>query len=362
MFALAISEEPFAFCHLCPCCNHACLSACGPFSRCTAATSNSYKSHYIITSRFSLRTALPVRASYWLLKLLGRPLRAGYRSNRKSRLPARSPVIGQSVSPWTVNHVLSCAPRIQRSSPQRAECGATRRAAYQQTHGSRTGLNWRLANGQDAEAIQWNDSKIICVVIEPFLFALCIFFNIRSLFERPTFICCFVLWYFLVLILLQGSKDKKKFSDTTEKSRDQDWFFFVFCLHTCRSVGLLLQTFIHWVNLTQVYVNVSVKEEYQGFVGIKTNRTSVSTPSWAVPCCGTHWQLWSWCCSPKVSSRELLWQCACRRSTRVSLPLIFRTRSWRWILMMTCWELPARESRARASHCALVSQFIHART
>lgn len=157
-------------------------------------------------------------------------------------------------------------------------------------------------------------------------------------------------------------RQKKIFSDTTEKSREQDWFFFfVFCLHTCRSVGLLLQTFIHWVNLIQVYVNISVKEEYQGFVGIKTNRESASTPSWAVPCCGTHLQLWSWCCSPKVSSRELLWQCACRRSTRVSLPLIFRTRSWRWILMMTCRELPARESRARARHCALVSQFIHAR-
>lgn len=127
------------FFHLCPCCNHACLSACGLFSRCAAATSNSYKSHYIIASRFALRTALPVRASDWPLKLIGRPLRAGYRSNHKSRLPSRGPVIGESGSPWTVNHVLSCAPRIQRSSLQRAECGATRRAAYQQTTGAGRG-------------------------------------------------------------------------------------------------------------------------------------------------------------------------------------------------------------------------------
>lgn len=153
------------FFHRCPCCYHVCLSACGLFSRCAAATSNSHKSHYIIASRFALRTALPVCASDWPLKLLGRPLRADYRSNRKSRLPSRGPVIGESGSPWTVNHALSCAPRIQRSSLQRAECGATRRAAYQQTHGSRTGLNWRLANGQDAEPIQWPDSKIISVVI-----------------------------------------------------------------------------------------------------------------------------------------------------------------------------------------------------
>lgn len=81
---------------------------------------------------------------------------------------------------------------------------------------------------------------------------------------------------------------------------------------------------------------------------IKTNRKSVSTPSWATPYCGTHLQLWSWCCSPKVSFRELLWQCACRRFTCVSLSLIFRTRSWRWILMMTCRVLPAGESQARA--------------
>lgn len=140
--------------HLCPCCNQACLSPRGLFSWCTAATSNSYKSHYIIAaSRFALRTALPVRASNWPLKLLGRPLRAGYRSNRKSRLLSRGPVIGGSGFPWTVNHALSCAPRFQRSSLQRAECGATRRAAYQQTHGSRTGLNWRLANGQK----RWTD-------------------------------------------------------------------------------------------------------------------------------------------------------------------------------------------------------------
>lgn len=157
--------------HLCPCCNYVCLYACGLFSWCTAATSNSYKSHYIIASRFALRTALPVRASDWRLKFLGRPLRVGYRSNRKARLPSWGPVIGESGSPWTVNHVLSCAPRIQRSSLQRAECGLTRRAAYQQTHGSRTGLNWRLANGQGAEPIQWPNSKFICVVIQPFLCA-----------------------------------------------------------------------------------------------------------------------------------------------------------------------------------------------
>lgn len=153
--------------------------------------------------------------------------------------------------------------------------------------------------------------------------------------------CSGIFWFW---IFCKGAKTKI-FSDTTEKSRDQDWCF---CLDTCRSVGLLVQTFIHWVILIQVYVNVSVKEEYRGFVRIKTNRKSVSTPSWAVPRCGTLLQLWSWCCSPKVSSRELLWQCACHRSTRVSLPLIFRTRSWRWILMMTCRVLPARESRARA--------------
>lgn len=188
--------------HLCPCCNHACLSLLGLFSRCTAATSNSYKSHYIIAaSRFALRTALPVRASDWSLNLLGRPLRAGYRSNRKSRLLSRGPVIGESGSPWTVNHALSCAPRFQRSSLQRAECGTTRRAAYQQTHGSRTGLNWRLANGRDAEPIQIPDINYIYV----FIFFPSIFLNICSLFESPTFICCFLLCYFLVLILLQGS-------------------------------------------------------------------------------------------------------------------------------------------------------------
>ncbi len=37
-------------------------------------------------------------------------------------------------SPWTVNHAASCAPRIQCCSLRRAECGATRRAAYQQRH------------------------------------------------------------------------------------------------------------------------------------------------------------------------------------------------------------------------------------
>lgn len=141
-------------------------------------------------------------------------------------------------------------------------------------------------------------------------------------------------------------EQRQKSSLTLRKSQETKTG--VFCLDTCRSVGLLLQTFIHWAILIQVYVNVSVKEEYRGFVRIKTNRKSVSTPSWSVPSCGTHLQLWSWCCSPKVSSRELLWQCACRRSTRVSLSLIFRTRSWRWILMMTCRVLPARESRARA--------------
>lgn len=296
-----------------------------------------------------------MRASDWPLKLLGRPLRAGYRSNRKSRLLSRGPVIGESGSPWTVNHALSCAPRFQRSSLQRAECGATRRAAYQQTHGSRTGLIWRLANDQDAEPIQTPDSNYIYVFISP----PSIFWNICSLFESPTFICCFLLCYFRVLILLQGCT-KKIFSDTTEKSRDQDWCF---CPITCRNVGLLLQAFIHWVILTQVYVNVTPKEEYRGSVRVKTSRNPISTTSWAVPSCGTRFQLWSWFCSPKVSSHQLLWQCACRRSTRASLPLIFWARSWRWILMMTCRVLPARESRARAKPLrSSFLNFVHART
>lgn len=164
----------------------------------------------------------------------------------------------------------------------------------------------------------------------------------------------FGFWFFY------KAAQKKIFSDTTEKSRDQDWCF---CPITCRNVGLLLQAFIHWVILTQVYVNVTPKEEYRGSVRVKTSRNPISTTSWAVPSCGTRFQLWSWFCSPKVSSHQLLWQCACRRSTRASLPLIFWARSWRWILMMTCRVLPARESRARAKPLrSSFLNFVHART
>lgn len=135
---------------------------------------------------------------------------------------------------------------------------------------------------------------------------------------EPQYLCVAFSGIFWFWFFYKGAKKKK--SDTTEKSRGQDWCF---CPFTCRSVGLLLQAFIHWVILIQVYDNVSLKEEYRGFVRIKTSRKSISTPSWAVPCCGTRLQPWCWCCSPKVSSHELLWQCEWRRSTRVSLPLIF---------------------------------------
>lgn len=193
----------------------------------------------------------------------------------------------------------------------------------------------------------------ICVYFFP-----SIFLNICSLRAQHLFVafCSAIFWFWF---FYKGAK-KKIFSDTTEKSRDQDWCF---CPVTCRSVGLLLQAFVHWVILTQVYVNVTLKEEYRGSVRVKTSWNPFITPSWAVPSCGTRLQPWSWCCSPKVSSHQLLWQCACRRSTRASLPLIFWTRSWRWILMMTCRVLPARESRARAKPLrSSFPNFVRART
>lgn len=83
----------------------------------------------------------------------------------------------------------------------------------------------------------------------------CIFLNICSLFESPTFICCFLLWYFLVFDS-SAQEQRQKSSVTLRKSQETKTGF---CLDTCRSVGLLLQTFIPQVILIQVYV--SLKEE-----------------------------------------------------------------------------------------------------
>ena len=94
-----------------------------------------YKSHCIITAPcIASRSARPSRASDWPLRLLGQPPQTGHRCNRTSRLLPWGRWLGERGSPWTVNHALSCAPRIHCCSLRRAECGATRRAAYQQRH------------------------------------------------------------------------------------------------------------------------------------------------------------------------------------------------------------------------------------
>lgn len=114
------------------------MPACPPvdcFLRVLQQHQTGYKSHCIITAPcFASLSARPLHATDWPARLLARPLRTGHRCNRKSRLLPWGRWLGERGSPWTVNHALSCAPRIQCCCLRRAECGATRRAAYQQRH------------------------------------------------------------------------------------------------------------------------------------------------------------------------------------------------------------------------------------
>lgn len=357
----AIIKAIFLLFHLCPCCNYACLSACGLFSRCTAATSNSYKSHYTIASRFALRAALPVRASDWPLKLLGRPLRAGYRSNRKSRLPSRRPVIGESGSPWTVNHFLS--PRASRS----AQFPATRWVRCDETRCIPT--DTREQDGAQLATCErsgrWThpltrQQIYPCRYLTIFIRS-CIFWNICSLFESPTFIG--LLFSALVfsggLILLQGSKNKHLLWHYGKVKRPR----LGFCLDTCRSVGLLLQTFIDWVILTQVYVNVSVKG---GISRLCAHQNKPKISQYSIMGCPLLWNAFAALVLVLLSkgkfSRATLTVRMPPLHARISCLWFFRTRSWRWILMMTCRVLPARESRARAKPLrSSFPQFAHAR-
>lgn len=58
-----------------------------------------YKSHCIIAApRFASRFARPVRACDWAVRFLGRPLRAGHRCNRKSRLLPWDRWLGKGLS------------------------------------------------------------------------------------------------------------------------------------------------------------------------------------------------------------------------------------------------------------------------
>lgn len=93
-----------------------------------------YKSHCIIAARCSAaRFARPPPTTDWTVALLVRPLRAGHRCNHKSRLLPWGRWLGERGSPWNVNHAFCGAPRIQCCCLRCAECGATGRAAYQQT-------------------------------------------------------------------------------------------------------------------------------------------------------------------------------------------------------------------------------------
>lgn len=339
--------------HPCPHYNHACLSPCGLFSWCTAATSNSYKSHYIIARRAS-----PCAPPSQCAQAIGR-------QSSLAGLSAR--VIGPTVNPASFLGVqwlgkvalleLSIILFLVRLAFSAAPCNALSAERRDALH-----TNRHTGAGQGSIG----DSRMVRTPNRSSYLIANIFMSFSDHFYPLMHFLKYLLFvwdpdnYLLLSALvfsgfvsstreLKRRGGGKKNPLILRKSQETKTNVFVLshveALDYCSRhlfPGSFLKTGIRQRHRTGGISRLCVHQNKQ------KKKKSISAPSWAVPCCGTRLQLWSWCCSPKVSSQQLLWQCARRRSTRVSLPLIVRKRWWRWILMMTCRVLPARESRARA--------------
>lgn len=175
---------------LCPCSYHGCPPAAPPqwttfFEYCsnTKLTIN----HITLSPRRALPlcTPRPPHASHWSARLLDLPLSAGHRCNRTSRLLPWGQRLGERACPWAANHAPRCAPRVQRCSLRRAECGARRRAAYQQTLWSGSRLFYFF--GQDAKTPSCSLRKTSFNQIIGRFECICLWILVRFYKESATF-------------------------------------------------------------------------------------------------------------------------------------------------------------------------------
>ena len=113
-----------------------------------------YKSHCIITApRFASRSARPARASDWPARLLGRPLRAGHRCDRKSRLLPWGRRLGKGLSLNCQSCSFLCASRSVLLPATRWVRSDETRCIPTETHGSRL-IKARVATCDRAQDAQ----------------------------------------------------------------------------------------------------------------------------------------------------------------------------------------------------------------
>lgn len=227
-----------------------------------------YKSHCIITApRFASRSARPERACDWPARLLGRPLRAGHRCNRKSRLLPWGRWLGRGLSLNCQSCSFLCASHSVQLPATRWVRSDETRCIPTETYGSRlikaevatcdwSGRTDSVLLSEKKQTKKHIYAKLLDSLNFSFFshaFSKIISLSFKALrvqLSRSGIFCFFfLLWYFF---WLRDSSTREKTNNPLrlslrhqkEKSSGQDWCFRPV---TCRSVGLLLLTFVHWV-------------------------------------------------------------------------------------------------------------------
>lgn len=257
-----------------------------------------YKSHCIITApRFASRSTRPERAWDWPARLLGRPLRAGHRCNRKSRLLPWGRWLGRGLSLNCQSCSFLCAPHSVQLSATRWVRSDETRCIPTETYGSRlikaevATCDWSGRTDSVLLSAKKTTTTYLCQVIGQSQFYLFshAFSKIISLYFKALRVQLsrsgiFVFFSPLIFFWLRDSSTREKTNKPLrlslrhqkEKSSGQDWCFRPV---TCRSVGLLLLTFIHWVIfLIQIPRNGTVKEEYRG-IWLHINKQKINQNS-----------------------------------------------------------------------------------